>query len=176
MVLSPLESTWVVPAALAVCGLIFLGDAAAESGPRTHGIATFVLNLLSLPVGGFTLFVGALDWYSSGTLGFGPAAAMAVGAILTGRSLREVPWTGVVSLAAAAVVGWYLVTRSPWTLSLPEVLGASAVVFLCVFVVLYLIELPLRIAGLLALPRPFLVVLGVGSLAAAGYLALTPGL
>lgn len=172
MVLGPLESAWVVPVALAACGLLFLGDAAVEGGPRRHTLETFALNFLSLPVGGFTLFIGALDWYADGSLTLFSGSAVAVGAVLAGRSLREIPWTGFASLAAAAVAGWYLVQHSAGSLPLPGILAVSALVFLIVFGLLYLIELPLRLAGLLALPRPLLLAFGVATLGLAGYFAL----
>lgn len=175
MVLGALEAAWLIPAALAVCGLVFLGDAAAESGPRHHNVGTFVLNVLSLPIGGATLFLGALDAYAAGAFGLASASAVVVGAILAGRSLREIPWTGAASLIAAAGAGGFLVTHSPWALTLPQILAAAGVVFLLVFLALYFLELPLRLAGLLALPRPLLVGLGVGALAVAGYLAVALG-
>jgi hypothetical protein len=172
VVLSALEAGWVLPAALAACGLMFLGDAASESGPRQHTAETFFLNFLSLPLGAFALLVGALDALHTDHLTLGFGAGIAIGAILMGRSLREVPWTGVVSLGAGAAVGWFLVEHSPWALSLLDILAASAIVFVLVFILLYLIELPLRLAGLLALPRPLLIVLGVASFVTGGYLFL----
>ncbi len=173
--LLPLESSWEIPVAIALCGLVFLGDAAAGGGPRTHGVATFLLNFFSLPLGGGTFFLGALDAYAQGGVSVATGAALGVGAILVGRSLREIPWTGAVSLAAAAATGWWLLTRSPVPLSLGVLLGASALVFALVFSTLYLLELPFRLAGLLALPRALLVVLALGSLAVAGYLAVLIG-
>ncbi len=170
MVLAPLETAWMIPAAIAVCGIVFLGDAAAEGGARSHGVATFLLNFISLPIGGGTFFLGALDAYGQGGLTVATGAAMGAGAILIGRSLREIPWTAAVSLAAAAAAGWLLLTHFPSAPTLPFVLGGSAVVFGLVFGVLYLIELPFRLAGLIALPRPFLVALGAGCLVIATYL------
>jgi hypothetical protein len=172
VVLAPLEASWVLPAALVACGLVFFGDSAAEGGQRKHSAETFVLNFLSLPIGGVTLLIGILDALHTGHVGIASGGGIGVGAILTGRSLREVPWTGVVSLGAAALAGWYLVQHSPWSLSLLQILAVSGVVFLLVFVVLYLIELPLRIAGLFALPRIFLIPLGAISLGLAGYVAI----
>jgi hypothetical protein len=169
VVLSTLEAAWVLPAALVAGGLVFLADAAAESGPRKHTAETFVLNVLALPIGGFIFGVGVADALVAHHVPLGPGAALVVGAILVGRSLREVPWTGVVSLGAAAAAGWFLTTHSPWTLSVFDLLAATTVVFLVVFVLLYLIELPLRLAGLFSLPRLFLIVLGIASLVLAGY-------
>ncbi len=172
MVFHALEAPWVLPAALAVSGLVFLGDAASQTGPRQHTLETFALNVVSLPVGVLTLVVGLLDALHGPGLDLATGAGIAIGAILAGRSLREVPWTGVVSLAIAAAAAWFLDTHSPWALSLTELVVVTAVVFLIVYGILYLIELPMRLAGLVALPRPFLVVLGVASLGLAGYVAL----
>lgn len=175
MVLSALEASWVLPACLAVSGLVFLADAASESGPRKHTVATFALNFLSLPVGALTLLAAGLLALHTGQFGLGAGAGIILGAILAGRSLREVPWTGVASLAVGAATAYFLDEHSPWSLSLVQLLAVTAVVFVVIYVILYLVELPLRLAGLVALPRLLLVPLGLASLVVAGYLAV-PGL
>jgi hypothetical protein len=168
-----LEAGWALPASLLVCGLVFLGDATLGGGPRTHGATTFILNLFSLPIGGITFLIGALDWHVAGHYAVGTAGGMVLGVVLVGRSLREVPWTGAASLAAAIVSGWALWTYQNWSLSLPDILGISAGIFLVVFIILYLIELPLRIAGLFALPRPLTAALGVIAIGIAVYLLVS---
>jgi len=116
--------------------------------------------------------VGALDVYATGRFTLATEGAIGVGAILAGRSVREIPWTGVTSLLVAAAAGWFLVTHSPWPLTYLELAVVVGVVFLVVFLILYLIERPLRLAGLFALPRRFRVILGAGAIVLAGHIAL----
>ena len=167
-----MQSAWALPAALAACGLVFLGDAAATSGPRTHSLETFALNFIALPIGALAFVAGILDARMVGHLSLATGAGVAIGAILAGRSLREVPWTGFASLAVAIAIGWFLDRAAPWHLSVVSLVAAVAVVFLIVYVLLYLVELPLRLAGLVSLPRPLQVLLGVAALGSAGYVAL----
>jgi hypothetical protein len=169
VVLSELEASWVLPAALLACGVVFLGDAAAESGQRKHDTVTFVLNLFSLPIGGLTFVVGGLDAYHARALTTPLIAVLIVGAVLIGRSLREVPWTGAFSLLVAAAAGWFFVTHSPWMLTTLQLLAITGGLFLVVFLVLYMIELPFRIVGLVALPRIFLLGLAAASFLVAAF-------
>ncbi|MCI4327918.1 MAG: hypothetical protein L3K16_09900 [Thermoplasmata archaeon] len=168
-VLALLQPDWVLPAALIAAGLVFLLDVlAADPNGRGAG-ARFALDVVALPAGVVVLLATYVRWAA---LGIVPAAiAVAVGAILIGRSLLEVPWTGVAALVAAALVAYLLETRHPLPLSTVEVAIAAGIVFVLVYAILYLVEIPLRIAGLAALPRPFLAVLGAAALVGAALAA-----
>jgi hypothetical protein len=171
-ILAILQPTWVLPALLVLGGLVFLAAylAGKPSPDGNGGGALFLLNIVSLPVGVVVILAAYERWAG---LGLVPAViAVAVGAILAGRSLIEVPWTGVVALVAGVLAGYLLVRDHPVPLSTLEVVAAAGIVFVLVYVILYLIEIPLRIAGLLSLPRPFLVVLGALALFGAALVAL----
>ncbi|MCI4343218.1 MAG: hypothetical protein L3J92_03760 [Thermoplasmata archaeon] len=109
-----------------------------------------------------------LLWHVLPVLALG--IALVVGVVLVGRSLREVPWTGM--LALAAIVG-YSVERAYPTLPYYDVLGAAAVVFVLAYAVLFVIELPFRLAGRVSVPRPLLLVAALGSFVGAALVALS---
>jgi hypothetical protein len=169
-ILALFQPDWVLPAALVVAALVFLADIlAADPNGRGAG-ARFALDVVALPAGVLILLATYVRWSA---LGLVPAAiAVAVGAILIGRSLLEVPWTGVAALVAAALAAYLLEVRHPLPLSAVEVAVAAGVVFVVVYAILYLLEIPLRIAGLASLPRPFLAVLGAAALVGAALAAL----
>ncbi len=114
------------------------------------------------------LVESVLLWHVLPVLALG--IALVVGVVLVGRSLREVPWTGM--LALAAIVG-YSVERAYPTLPYYDVLGAAAVVFVLAYAVLFVIELPFRLAGRVSVPRPLLLVAALGSFVGAALVALS---
>jgi hypothetical protein len=160
-VLSYLGQTWVLASALVAAGILYLGDIAAQSQANRGGGERFLLNVLSLPAGVVVLIGIAVRWYQLGTISI--AIGLVAGAVLVGRSLREVPWTGVVSLAAAALAAYGAERYGGGSLSDEVLIAIGAIVFLLVYVVLYLVEIPLRLAGILSIPRVFLAVLAVAS-------------
>jgi hypothetical protein len=160
-VLHFLGQPWVLATALAAVGLLFLGDIAAQSKSTTGSAERFLLNILSLPAGILVVAGILVRWSRVGTIL--AIIGLVVGAVSIGRSLREVPWTGVVSVAAAAFAVYGIEQIAPGILSVPELLAVGGIVFLIVYVLLYLIEIPLRLAGLLSIPRPFLAILAVAS-------------
>jgi hypothetical protein len=169
-VLAFLSQLWVLAATLAVAGVVFLAEVAAEGSAPRGGAARFLLDVLSLPLGVLVLVESVLQWHALPYLALG--ISLVVGAILTGRSIREVPWTGVLALGAGALAG-FLVDRAFPTVPFYDVLGLAAVVFLVVYAILFVIEIPLRIAGLVSVPRPMLVVAAVGSFLGAGLVYLS---
>jgi hypothetical protein len=116
------------------------------------------------------LVESVLLWHVLPVLALG--IALVVGVVLVGRSLREVPWTGMLALALAAIVG-YSVERAYPTLPYYDVLGAAAVVFVLAYAVLFVIELPFRLAGRVSVPRPLLLVAALGSFVGAALVALS---
>jgi hypothetical protein len=168
-VLNLLAPLWVLPGLLVAAGLVFLADVLARD-PNGRGAAErFLLNVASLPVGVLGLLAVYVRWSALGLL---PAAiAIGVFLVLVGRSLREVPWTGVVAVGAAVLAAYLLEHASPVTLPFFGVLIAAGVVFVLVYVVLYLIEIPLRLAGTVSIPRPLLVGLAVAAFVGAALVA-----
>jgi hypothetical protein len=160
-VLSYLSQTWVLASALVAAGLLYLGDIAAQSQSNRGGTERFLLNVLSLPAGVVVLLGIILRWHQLGTIPIG--IGLVVGAVLVGRSLREVPWTGVVSVGAGALAAYAAEQYSPAHFSDEVLIAIGAVVFLIVYVLLYLVEIPLRLAGILSIPRIFLAVLAIAS-------------
>jgi hypothetical protein len=168
--LATLGQAWVLSATLAFGGLVYLGDAATQRRHSRSGAARFLLNVLSLPVGVLALLETVLLWSSLSWVE--AAIALVVGAVLVGRSLREVPWTGALSVAAAVATVFLVERYSPWSLSVVEVLIIGGLVFVIVYGLLYLLEIPLRLAGLLAVPRIFLVILAAAAFVGAALLVL----
>jgi hypothetical protein len=160
-VLSYLGQVWVLASALVAAGLLYLGDIAAQSQANRGGTERFLLNVLSLPTGVVVLIGIGVRWSQLGTI---PAViGLVVGAVLVGRSLREVPWTGVISVVAGALAAYAAERYGPGSLSDEVLVAVGAIVFLLVYVILYIIEIPLRLAGILSIPRIFLALLAVAS-------------
>jgi hypothetical protein len=164
-VLSLLVPRWVLPALLVASALVYLADVLARD-PNGRGDAErFLLNVLSLPVGVLGLLAVYVRW--SSLTGLAAAIAIGVFLVLVGRSLREVPWTGVVAIGIAALAAYLLEHDSPVALPFLGVLALAGVVFLIAYVLLYIVEIPLRIAGIVSVPRPLLVGLAVAALVGA---------
>lgn len=160
-VLSYLGQVWVLASALVAAGLLYLGDIAAQSQANRGGTERFLLNVLSLPTGVVVLIGIGVRWSQLGTI---PAViGLVVGAVLVGRSLREVPWTGVISVVAGALAAYAAERYGPGSLSDEVLVAVGAIVFLLVYVILYIVEIPLRLAGILSIPRIFLALLAVAS-------------
>lgn len=173
MVLAELQADWVLPALLAVGGLVCLGDAAVEKSKTDSGGAVrFLLNVVSLPLGALLLASAGLEAWAAGHVVLGTGIGLAVGAALAGRSLVDLPWTGAVALVVAVGVGYFLDKELPGRLSFDGLLAVAGIAFLVVYAILWFIELPLRVAGWIAFPRPVLVILAVAAFVGAAVLVL----
>lgn len=156
-------------ATLVASGLLYFALLVTQSRTPAAGAGRFVLNLLSLPLGGAAIAATVVQWNALSVVAI--AIALVAGAVLAGRSLRELPWTGLLAVAAGVLLAYGIYEAAPGALSAVELVGAGAVAFLVVYALLYLIELPLRLAGFLSVPRPVLAALGLSSLAGAALVA-----
>jgi hypothetical protein len=159
-VLGALSQLWVLAATLEAAGLVFLADVAAAGDAPRGSAPRFVLDVLSLPLGALVLAETVLLWHSLPVLALG--ISLVVGVVLVGRSLRDVPWTGCAALAVGGATG-YFVDRGYPALPYYVVLGAAAVASVLVYAVLFVIEIPFRLAALVSVPRPVLVAAAFGS-------------
>lgn len=168
-ILSDLAMPGFLIGTLVASGILFFALLAVQSRTPSAGAGRFVLNLLSLPLGVAAIAATVVQWSALSVVAI--AIALVAGAVLAGRSLRELPWTGLLALATGVLVGYGVYAAAPGALTVLEVVGVGAIAFLVVYALLYLIELPLRLAGFLSVPRPVLAALGLSSLAGAALVA-----
>ncbi|MCI4318858.1 MAG: hypothetical protein L3J87_01915 [Thermoplasmata archaeon] len=171
MQFSMLTEPVVIAAALFASAFVFLLWVVGSRSKSTVG--TVVLDIVSMLVGVAGLSVAVYDAVYAQT----PAVYLGIlgfaGVVLVGKSLRDLPWIGLLSLASAVAAGFALNALLPLGTPLWVVVGGAAVVFLLAYFLLGAVGGLFKLVALLAIPRIVSILMALAA-AAAGILELFP--
>ena len=158
------------PIALVAAGLaaglaFLLWFAVGRAGNPSRG-AVLGVEFLSLPIGVFAFVTAVVAALSSSVPIYLWAILAIAGAVLVGKSMQDLPWVGVGSLAVG-VATWYVIrsylpAATPW--EVPLAVAGIAVVL--AYVILALVGGAFKLVALVAVPRIVSLILGLASIAA----------
>ena len=138
----------------------------ARSGPSSgSGVAGAMLDLVSLPVGAFALTVAILTYLDDRLTVAIPIVLGLAGAVLIGRSLRELPWLGLVSAGLGFGAAYALDRLSPSVASLPVLVVVGVIGFAFAYGILSLVSAPFRLLAWGTTPRFVSAILAVAAAA-----------
>lgn len=171
MQLSMLTEPVVIAASLFASGFVYLlwvwGSRSKSS------VGTIVLDVVSMLVGVGGLGVAIYD----ALFGNAPAIFLGIlgfaGVVLIGKSLRDLPWIGLLSLASAVAAGFTLSSLLPAGTPFWVVVAGAALVFLLAYFLLGAVGGLFKLVALLAIPRIVSILIALATVGA-GILELFP--
>jgi hypothetical protein len=137
---------------------------AGPSDSQGPSVAGFLLDLLSMPVGIFALVVAVFAGLDMNVSIILPVVLGLAGAVLIGRSLRELPWVGVAALGLGVGAAIVVDRTYPNLASDAVLLAVGALVFLLSYAILALVTAPFRLVGWIGSNRAVSVILGLAAL------------
>jgi hypothetical protein len=137
-------------------------------------VGTILLDIVSMLVGVAGLGVAIYDALYAHT----PAIYLGIlgfaGVVLVGKSLRDLPWIGILSLASAVAAGFALNALLPSGTPIWVAVGGAALVFLLAYLLLGAVGGLFKLVALLAIPRIVSILIAIAAVGA-GILELFPG-
>lgn len=132
-------------AAAVATAFVFLLWLARGKPSESSTVVGVLLDLVSLPVGAFALLVAVLAGLRGAESIVLPVVLGVAGAVLIGRSLRDVPWVGLVSLGLAGGTAYALTVYERSVATVPVLLVATGLVFVVAYGILGLLSIPFRL-------------------------------
>ena len=158
------------------CALLYLLWI-ARSGPSSgSGVAGAMLDLVSLPVGAFAFAVAILTYLDDHLTIAIPLVLGLAGAVLIGRSLRELPWMGLVSAGLGFGAAYAVDRFVPSASSVPALVLVGVVGFVLAYLILSLVSGPFRLLAWGTTPRFVSAILAVAAAAVGVAEAILSGL
>ncbi|MCI4351374.1 MAG: hypothetical protein L3K15_07670 [Thermoplasmata archaeon] len=168
---SMLSEPIVIAAAMFASGFTFL---LWVIGSRTKNtVSAIALDIVSMLVGLAGLTVAVYDAFFGSTSGIVLGILGFAGIVLIGKSLRDLPWIGLLSLGAGVGAGFALMAFLPAGTPLWMIVVGAAVVFLLAYLVIGAVGGLFKLVSLIAIPRVISALLALATVAA-GILELFP--
>jgi hypothetical protein len=164
-----MELSWLSsPAAVMVAAFasaivygLWLAGPAPSQGMSVAGV---LLDLVSMPMGVFAFVVAVFAGLYAHVTILLPIVLAVAGVVLIGRSLRDLPWSGLAAVGLGALAALFVDRADPSVASDAVLLAVGAVVFLLSYAVLALVTAPFRLVAWIGSNRTVSAILGLAAL------------